>query len=418
MIVTLKPLAGIRVLDMTKLLPGPFATMVLADLGAEVIKVEHPDPTKDMARFTPPFVTGEKSRIGSLFYQINRNKKSITLDYTKPEGRQIFLKLLGNAHVLVESFKPGTMDHFGLGLPALREANPSLIACSVSGYGQTGPRAKEPGHDMNYLSLAGLVGLNGPPSSTEPLPFPIPFADYMGALFAVIGIVAEIASKAWRGNEKEAVDGFQHVDASIFESAVSLLHLYNSNRMMNKGDFKKGEEVLSGYFPFYRVYACKDGEHLVLGAIEQKFWDGFCEAIGRNDLKPEQFSGIDYITGEMGLNPKVSPDCMTADIEAAFLTKDRDEWVSLLNGHGVCCTPVNEMHDVWEEPHVKARGMIVGVNDPRYGVKPHLRFPLLFNGEALSITPAPEPGQHNEEILGPLGIEPEEWKRLKRKHVI
>nr|MDO8117281.1 CaiB/BaiF CoA-transferase family protein [Candidatus Sigynarchaeota archaeon] len=374
--------------------------------------------TKDMARFTPPFVMGDKSRIGSLFYQINRNKKSITLDYTKPEGHDLLLKLVKQAHVLVESFKPGTMDHFGLDKQALFDANPSLVLCSVSGYGQSGPRAREPGHDMNYLSLAGLIGLNGPPSCTDPLPFPIPFADYIGALYAVIGVIAEIAARSLHAGAGNAVNGFTHVDASIFESAISLLHLYNTCRMMGKPEFCKGEEVLSGYYPFYRVYACKDGKHLVLGAIEQKFWDGFCEAIGREDLKTEQFSGIDYITGEMGLKPKVSLEQITKDIEAIMLTRDRDEWVSLLNEHGVCCTPVNDMHDVWEDPHVKARGISTGVVDPRYGLRPHLRLPLLFNGEPLSITPAPEPGQHNEEILGPLGIEPDAWARLKRKRVI
>lgn len=406
-----KPLEGIRIIDMTKLLPGPFATMVLGDLGAVVIKVEHPDPTKDMARFSPPFVIGEKSRVGGLYYQINRNKKSITLDYTKPEGREILLKLLATADVLVESFRPGTLEHYNLGKDVLQAANPRLLFASVCGYGHDGPRANEPGHDMNYLSIAGLLSMSGEPNG-PPLPFPIPFADYIGGLYAAIGVLGALAGRQRSGAS------FVHVDASIFESIFSMLHLYNCNRMTGAPDFKKDEDVLSGYYPFYRLFKCKDGGYVSLGAIEQKFWDNFCDAIGHSELKESQFAGIEYVEKAIGLKPSMTTKEINALLESTFLKRDRDDWVSYLNAKDVCCAPVHDISEAWDDPHVKSRGMLVRVDDARFGAREHLRSPLQFNDVPLSIQPSPDPGQHNDEVFGALHIDQESLNRLRRKHVI
>ncbi|MEX2715349.1 MAG: CaiB/BaiF CoA transferase family protein [Candidatus Sigynarchaeum springense] len=407
----IKPLEGIRIVDLTKLLPGPFATMVLGDLGAEVIKVEHPDPTKDMARFTPPFVIGEKLRVGGLYYQINRNKKSITLDYTKPEGRDIFLKLVATADALVESFKPGTLEHWNLGKEVLQAANPKLVFASVCGYGHDGPRANEPGHDMNYLSIAGLLSMSGEPAG-PPLPFPIPFADYIGGLYAVIGVLGALAGR------KPGSGAFTHVDASIFESVFSLLHLYNCNRMAGVPDFKKGEDVLSGFYPFYRLFKCKDGGYVSLGAIEQKFWDNFCDAIGHAELKELQFAGIQYVEKAIGLKPTKSFEEINRILEAVFLERDRDEWVTFLNSKDVCCAPVHDITSAWSDVQVKYRKLFVPVEDAAYGTREHLRSPLLFNGEPLKIEPAPDPGRDNDAIYRALQIDDETLKRLKRKRVI
>ncbi|MBN2152474.1 MAG: CoA transferase [Candidatus Lokiarchaeota archaeon] len=406
-----KPLAGTRVVDLTKLLPGPFATMVLADLGAEVIKVEHPDPTKDMARFSPPFVIGEKSRVGGLYYQINRNKKSITLDYTKPDGRDIFLKLLATADALVESFKPGTLDHWNLGKDVLQATNPRLVFASVCGYGHDGPRASEPGHDMNYLSIAGLLSMNGEPGG-PPLPLPIPFADYIGGLYAAIGVLAALSGRKGGG------ESFVHVDASIYESTFSLLHLYNCNRMAGAPDFKKGEEVLSGFYPFYRLFRCKDGGYVSLGAIEQKFWDGFCDAIEHPELKESQFAGIGYVERAIGLKPSNSLGEMNHLLETVFLERDRDEWVSMLCSKGVCCAPVHDITAAWDDVQVRSRRLLVPVEDETYGTREHLRSPLRFNEVPLSIEPAPDPGRDNDAIYRSLQIDEETLKRLKRKRIV
>jgi alpha-methylacyl-CoA racemase len=393
-----KPLEGIRIIDLTKLLPGPFATMVLGDLGAEVIKVEHPDPTKDMARFSPPFVIGDKSRVGGLYYQINRNKKSITLDYTKPEGREILLKLLATADALVESFKPGTLDHWNLGKEVLQAANPKLVFASVCGYGHDGPRANEPGHDMNYLSIAGLLYMNGEPNG-PPLPFPIPFADYIGGLYAAIGVLGALAGR------QRAGASFVHVDASIFESIFSLLHLYNCNRMTGAPDFKKGEDVLSGFYPFYRVFKCKDGRYLSLGAIEQK-------------LKQSQFAGIVYVEKAIGLKPSNGSGEINRLLDAVFLERGCDDWVAFLNAKDVCCAPVQDITSAWDDVQVRSRRLLVPVDDARYGTREHLRSPLLFNDAALPIEPAPDPGRDNEAVYRTMQIDEETLKRLKRKRLI
>mgnify|MGYP006300220111 FL=1 len=372
-----KPLEGIRILDLTKLLPGPFATMILGDLGAEIIKVEHPDPIKDIARFHPPFVKGKKSRIGSLFYQINRNKKSITLDYTKPKGREIFLKLARDADVVVESFKPGTMDHFDIGKERLKEANPDLIFCSINGYGQTGPRSKEPGHDMNYLSIAGLLQMNGR-LDDPPLPYPIPFGDYIGALFGVIGVLGQLAGKKLKKNDNDNQGkdtNFIHIDASIYESVFSLLHVYNCKHMTGSDEFEKDEEVLCGYYPFYRLYECKDGKHVALGAIEDKFWRRFCDAIGRPELKSEQFAGIDYISDALNLKSCWNTEDVNETIEKIMLQRDRDDWVRFLNDHDICCTPVNSIPDAWNDPQATSRQLLIDVEDGEYGTRSHLRSP-------------------------------------------
>src|SRR5271157_731174 len=416
-LIMIKPLEGIRVIDLTKLLPGPFATMIIADLGAEVIKVEHPDPMKDMARVNPPFVIGEKTRVGGLFYQINRNKKSLTLDYTKPEGRDIFLKLIATADVLVDSFKPGTMEHFNLGKDVLESVNENLIYCSVSGYGQDGPRANEPGHDMNYLSLAGLLAMSGKPDA-PPQPFPIPFADYVGALYSAIGIIASLMNHECKNGQCVRENQFTRVDASIFESAMSLLPFYNCNPLTGHDDFKKGEDVLSGWHPFYRLYECKDGKYLSLGAIEQKFWDNFLDTVGHPELKQEQFSGIGYVEEALHLKPSKTAEEITMLFEAIFLEKDRDEWLSLLSSHDLCCAPVNDLTQAWTDEHVQARGLLVDVEDPRYGTRRHLGFPVKINQERLSILPAPDPGQDNATIYASLEIDAETLQRLKKKHLI
>ncbi|MHA1848425.1 MAG: CaiB/BaiF CoA transferase family protein [Promethearchaeota archaeon] len=414
----MKLLNNVKIIDLTKLLPGPFCTMILADLGAEVIKIEHPDPMKDMARFTPPFIKGDKSRVATLFYQINRNKKSMTLDFTRERGREILLDLIKDADVLVESFKPGTLERWGLGMDVLRKTNPELIACSISGYGQDGPRSREPGHDLNYMSLAGMNYLLGAADS-PPGCYPLPFGDFIGALYAAIGILSSLYWKlqkklgedqALGGNES----GFLHVDSSIFESILSLYPLM----LKPSGTFKKGEMVLSGMYPFYKIYECKDGKFLSIGAIEQKFWNRFCDAVQHPEWKDEQFSGIKYVEEELGLKSKVSHEEITRELKAIFLERNRDEWVEYLTASGVCCTPILDINEVWDDKHVKQRHFRVLIDDPIHGKFMHLRSPLLFNGETLDIRPMPAPGEHNNEILKKLGIDEDELRKLKRKRII
>jgi len=418
---TFLPLEDIVVLDLTKLLPGPFCTMILADLGATVIKVEHPNPLKDLARFTPPFITGKKtnSKIGSLFYFINRNKKSITLNYTVPEGRELFLKLVKKADVVVESFRPGTLKVFGLGPEVLKSVNPRLILASITGFGQFGPRARDPGHDMNYISLAGFTFLAGK-KNEGPMPFPVPFGDYIGALFSVIGIVAAIVEKIKsRKAEEPNKNEFIHVDSAIFDSIMALWPSLLWPIIMDKTPFKKSEEVLSGFYPFYRMYKCKDGKYLCLGAIEQKFWDNFCDAINHPDLKTEQFSGINYVTSTLGLKSCRNFDEINKVIEEIFMQKTRDEWIKYLSERNVCCSPVYEPSEVWIDNNVKERKILGKTLDPDLGEIQLLRFPVLFNENSMPLHPAPKFGEHNEEIFKEfLDINSEKLRILKKKKIV
>lgn len=417
----MKLLDGIKVIDLTKLLPGPFCTMILADLGADVIKVEHPDPIKDISRVHPPFIKGESRRIGGLFYQINRNKRSITLNYKKDEGREILLELIKDADVLVESFKPGTMEYYKLGKDVLEEVNPDLVYCSVSGYGQEGHRANEPGHDMNYLSYAGFIHLAGDPSG-PPMPFPVPFGDYTGALFGAIGVLSALVHKmGQKRKQKSDARGskdFMHVDAAIFDS-VMILHSTLMGKYISRGEsFKKGEEALSGYYPYYRVYKCKDGKYISLGAIEEKFWRNFCDAVNVPELADQQFAGIKYIADALNLKSCYTFTEINKELERIFLQKNRDEWVEFLNSKNVCCGPVYDLEEAWNDPNIESRRILKEVDDERYGKVPLLRFPVLYNNQDLGITPAPDHGQDNEEIYGTLGYDESGIKRLKRKRII
>jgi crotonobetainyl-CoA:carnitine CoA-transferase CaiB-like acyl-CoA transferase len=270
---------------------------------------------------------------------------------------------------------------------------------------------------MNYLALAGVLSMCGEPAG-PPMPLPVPFADYIGALYGAIGVISALVRHGCRNGPRTLDNGFVRIDASIFESALSLLHYYNSNPMTGRPDFEKGEDVLSGWHPFYRLFKCRDGKYLSLGAIEQKFWDNLLDAIGHPELKTEQFSGNVYVVDELRLKPAVDAAEITELLETIFLEKDRDDWVTFLAAHDVCCTPVNDLSETWADEQVQARGMLVEVADPRYGPKRHIEFPVKIDGERPPISPAPDPGQDNAEILGALEIDAEQLLRLKKKHVV
>lgn len=410
---TRAPLAGIRVLDLTKLLPGPFCTMILADLGAEVIKVEHPDPMKDMSRFSPPFTPG-KARVGMLHYLINRNKQSITLNYRKPRGRKILLELVTGADVLVESFKPGTMHHWNLGQDVLEQWNPDLIYCSLSGYGQDGPRAGEPGHDLNYMALSGILHYSGDPKD-PPACLPVPFGDYTGALFATIGILASLQGNPRARNRLQSQEGgFTRVDVSILESILALHPVLEG---LDR-DFRKGEMALSGEYPFYRNYECGDGKHIAIGAIEQKFWKAFCESMGHPEFTEQQFAGMDYLERALGLKSTVTRDEINETFEQIFATRKRQYWLEYLGNRGVCCSPVLSPSRTWKDQHVQARGVRVPVKDPRAGSVDHVTLPVVVNGKRFPISPAPSLGQDNDRIYDALGIGRDELRALRRERII
>ena len=349
------PLTGIRVLDLTRLLPGAYCTLLLADMGAEVLKVEEPGGG-DYMRWTPPLVDGQSA----LFNALNRNKKSVALDLKGSAGRDALLRLLETADVLVEGNRPGVMDRLGLGWPVLHERNPRLVMCSITGYGQDGPFASRAGHDLNYMAIAGGLGLNGDRDG-PPIPLSVQVADIGGggmqSAVAILGALVAVQ----RGGEG------RWIDVAMTDGAMSWLTLVFAARAAGE-TVRRGDQRLGGRYACYRVYECKDGRYYSVAALEPKFWTALCGALERQDLIDLQFS------------EEREPQ---AALEGIFASRTRDEWEQTLSKLEVCCEPVLDLDEVESHPQIAVRR------------------PL----ERGKHRPAPKLGQHTDEVLREIGIE-------------
>ncbi|WP_242333867.1 CaiB/BaiF CoA-transferase family protein [Anaeromyxobacter sp. SG66] len=381
------PLEGLRVLDLSRLLPGPFATLVLADLGADVVKIEAP-PDGDALRSLPP-LAGEAS---GAFHALNRNKRSLALDLRRPEGVAAFLRLAAPADVVVESYRPGVLDRMGLGYAALRAASPRLVLCSITGYGQDGPYAGRAGHDVDYCALAGVLGLNGEPE--RPVLPGVQIADLAGGAWpAVAGILAALVRRAATGEGA-------HVDVSMAEGALALMTLPLALAWARGAPTVRGRELLSGGAATYGVYRTKDGRFVALGALEPKFFAAFCEAVGRPELAPRQLEGG-------GAGPR-------AELEAIFAARTRDEWAAFAAAHDVCVAPVLEGDEPCSDPHLAARGAFVEVATPWEGRAIRgVATPVRLRGEEAPRRPAPRMGEHGEAVLREAGFSEEELASLR-----
>jgi|LDZU01.1.fsa_nt_gi crotonobetainyl-CoA:carnitine CoA-transferase CaiB-like acyl-CoA transferase len=388
-------LSGVRVLDLSRLLPGPYCSMMLADLGAEVIKIEEPGKG-DYARNFPPKVNRE-----SVYYlPVNRNKKSLTLNLKTNTGKDIFLNLVKKSDVVLESFRPGVMHRLGIGYEILSNVNSKIILCSISGYGQDGPYAKKAGHDVNYLSIAGILGVNGTKDGKPIIPG-VQFADIGGGgLLSAFCIVSALFAR-----EKNAVG--QHIDVSMMDGVFSWLCTHAGKYYFDRMLPQPSNEMLSGQFACYNVYKTKDNKYLSLGALEPQFWSAFCRAIGRVDFIERQF--------ERGEKAKKTIE----HVSEILLTRSRDEWMKLLENVDCCCEPVNNFEEAFNHPQIKHRNMFVEMDHPTEGIICQINFPAKFSKTPAEIrTPPPSLGQNTEEILGDLGICKKEIDLLKRKKII
>ena len=347
-------LSGIRVLDLTRLLPGAFCTQLLADMGADVIKVEEPE-TGDYMRWTPPLVDGQSV----LFEALNRNKRSIELNLKEERGRNALLRLIETADALVEGNRPGVMDRLGLGWQVLHARNARLVMCSITGYGQDGPFASRAGHDLNYMAIAGALGLNGSRDGS-PVPLSVQVADIGGGgLQAAVEILGALVA-VQRGAEG------RWLDVAMMDGAFSWLALVFAERRAGS-PIHRGDQRLAGRYPCYRIYECRDRRYYSVAALEPKFWSTLCEALASPDLIVEQYS--------------TSPEPQRA-MELIFASRTRDEWEEKLSGLDVCCEPVLDLDEVSSHPQVAAR--------------------RLFERQAEGR--APRLGEHTEEILRELGL--------------
>ncbi len=369
-----KPLAGIRVLDLTRLLPGPVCTLHLADLGADVVKVEDAE-AGDYARE----MDAGPGEMSVFFRLVNRNKRSICLDLKSSAGRDAFLGLARDAHVVVESFRPGVVDRLGVGYEAVGRVNPSIVYCSITGYGQTGPNRDFAGHDINYLGYAGVLdqtgGADGPPVLSN-----LQVADLLGgAQTGVIGILAALLDARSSGRGR-------YVDVAMTD-AVLAHNVFSLHALQTRGrTLPRGRDLLTGGFPCYRVYATQDDRHMAVGALEPKFWRLFCLTMKRPDWIELQFArGAD---GER----------TTAEVAASFRTRPRSHWVDRFHGIDCCVTPVLTLEEALASDQVRARRTVVVDGDGLVQFAPPFR---LSEFEFAIERRAPRHGEHSEEVLGP-----------------
>jgi len=373
-------LRGIRVLDLTRLYPGPFCTMLLADMGAEVIKVESPGEG-DYLRLMGP-ADGEQSL---FFRMLNRNKLSITLNLKTETGVKLFLRLAETADVVVEGFRPGVVDALGIGYQQAREVNPGIVYCSVSGYGQDGPYRERAGHDLNYIALAGILDLTGGKDGPPVIPG-VQIGDVGGgSLMAVMAILSAIVARQRGG-------GGCYLDVAMLDGLVSWLPLAAAEHFAGR-PVGRGEMMLNGGLACYGVYRTADGGYMALGALEPKFWREFCRAARREDLAALQYQD--------------DQEALKRDVAAVFAARPRREWEEIFRQADACCEPVLSLAETFAHPQVMARGLAAGQA---------LAFPVKVSGqEKQEDRPAPRLGQHTREVLLAAGCSEQEiasWERL------
>ncbi len=349
------PLQGIKILDLSRLLPGPLATQMMADLGAEVIKIEDPN-APDYARFFPPYIGGQST----MYLSLNRSKKSITLNLRTEEGKQKFFSLIKTADVVVDSFRPGVLQKLGIDYDAAKLYNDKIIYVAITGYGYSGPYKDKAGHDINYIGYSGILGLTG--DIEKPVIPACQTADIAGGSYPAI---VACLSALWA---RERTGKGQFVDVSMTDCALPMLSMQFGDLLNADLIPQRGEPMLSGGLANYNIYQCKDGRWIVMGSLEPKFWKKTCILFG----KPEWESRITP-------NPDTI-DELKKDLELIFKTKTRDEWIKEAEAYDSCLSPVLELDEVPNDKHLQERGMFLEMEHPEYGKIKTVNQPFKFHG--------------------------------------
>jgi crotonobetainyl-CoA:carnitine CoA-transferase CaiB-like acyl-CoA transferase len=388
-------LKGQKMLDLSRLLPGAYCSLLLADLGMEVLKVEDPEQGDYMRRLGPV-----RKKDSASFLALNRNKKSMKLNLKIKEGKEIFYKLIQSYDIVLESFRPGVMDRLGIGYQELKKRNSSVIFCSLSGYGQDGPYRERSGHDANYIGLGGALEITGQKNGGPIIPG-VQIADIGGG--GMMGAIAILAAAIHREKTGEG----QFLDISMMDGVVSWLSMHAAKYFMDGELPKRGEMHLAGRYACYHVYATKDGRYMSLGAMELKFWKNFCEAIGRSDLTYKQ-----YIEGEEQLR-------VIEEVQKLFKTKTQKEWVDFFKNTDACCEPILTFEEVFQHPQVLHRQMVMEYEHPVEGKIRQVGNPIKSSQYPFEIrTPSPAWGEHTMEVLKAIGYSEEEIQHFKEVKAI
>lgn len=390
-------LSGIKILDLSRILTGPFCTMLLADMGADVIKVEEPK-LGDHLRWWSPLI-GLKDGFAGAHMILNRNKRSLTLDLKTPEGKEIFQRLVKDVDVVLEGFRPSVMIRLGLGYEVLRKINPRLVYCAITGFGREGSRIQKAGHDINYLALNSVLSYSGRDRPTIP---GVPIAGLGGgALLAAFSIVTALLAR-------ERLGEGQFIDISMRDGAF-IWNCIRLGKYLTGGNIPfPGDDFVNQGFACYNIYETQDGRYMTLGALLPQFWKTFCEAIGHSEWNQPNY-----------IEPGSHQKPLQEEIAAIFKQKTQAQWIDYFTGRDCCCEPVLNMAEVMEDPDIRARQMVVELVHESWGAYRQLGIAPKFSRTPGTIrSHAPELGEHTYPILQKLGYSRDDIERLRAKGVV
>ena len=391
-------LEGVKVLDLTQIMAGPYCTMTLADMGADVVKIEKPNGGDDTRRMGPPFIEGESA----AFLGINRNKRSVVVDLRSDDGREIVLDMARRYDVLVQNFRPGSLERMGLGYEQVREINPTMVYCTISGFGVTGPYARRGGFDLVTQGMSGLMSVTGHPDS-PPTKIGVPVCDLNAGMFAAIGILTAYINRLKTGRG-------QHVDTSLLEGGIAYT-FWESAMYFATGETPGPKGSAHRLTAPYQAFETSDG-YVNVGAANQANWERLCAAIGRDELA----SDPRFAEPKDRMN---NLDELIATLELTFSQKSSDHWLRALEAAGVPAGPIYDLEQVYEDPQVRARDMIVETDHPVSGRVSNIGIPVkLSETPGRFQRPAPTLGQHTDEILRELGRTDAEIAALRSKGAV
>jgi alpha-methylacyl-CoA racemase len=399
-------LEGLKILDLSLLVPGAFCTMLLGDLGADVLKIEAPgvNGPKGSLRAVPK----EEQTKAAAYYALDRNKKSIVVNLKSEAGREVFYRLSEHADVIVEGSRPGVARRLKIDYETVSKLNPGIVYCSLSGYGQDGPYHTFPGHDINYIAMAGVLGLIGTSEGPPVIPLNL-IADFAGAaLYGALGIAVALVARSKTGKG-------QYVDMAYMDGAISLMTWFNCGYFLDGSMLKRGESWLHGTYPYYGVYETKDGKYITIGCLEPHFWENLCRLLSKEGYIPYRFA-LEHTFHKPEGGKWIE---IHSSLKEVFLTKTRDEWFELLIRNDVPAGKVHTPDEVFRDPQVLHRQMLIEVEHPTLGkIKQVGVAPKLSGtpGKVRSLSPLP--GEHTDETLRGLGYKQEEIKNLHQEGAV